>query len=172
MEAMSRGMAQGSKLISTGGSHYYLPSTLEQVGAIEIHDWRGSECTVMVASVAGLPQMNGLPLVQAALAGHWRKLAQWKVCDERLLISLVVGRTGVSTCPMVMMERYFQMSGLSLWSHDKVFREVVRTKEGERLCKIGELRYARLRNLLLFAVYGPPSVWFAYFKGWGCHCGR
>ena len=45
--------------------------------------------------------------------------------------SLVVARTGVSTCPAVMMERYFRMGGLSVGSHDRVFRAVVRTTEGE-----------------------------------------
>ena len=34
--------------------------------------------------------------------------------------SLVVGRTGVSTCLVVMLERYFRMGGLSFGSHDKV----------------------------------------------------
>ena len=63
--------------------------------------------------------------------------------------SLVVGRTGVSTCLVVMLERYFRMGGLSFGSHDKVFRVVVHTKEGERLHKTGGLSYARLRELLL-----------------------
>ena len=63
--------------------------------------------------------------------------------------SLVVARTGASTCPVEMMERYFRMGRLSVGSHDRVFRAVVRTKEGERLRKSGGLSYSRLRELLL-----------------------
>ena len=57
--------------------------------------------------------------------------------------SLVVGRTGMNTCPVEMLERYFRMGGLSVGSHDRVFRAVAHTKEGERLS------YSRLRELLL-----------------------
>ena len=63
--------------------------------------------------------------------------------------SLVVARMGASTCPVEMMERYFRMGHLNVGSHDRVFRAVVHTKEGEKLCKSGELSYFRLRELLL-----------------------
>ena len=59
---------------------------------------------------------------------------------------LIVGRTGVSTCPVVMME--CSMGGLIVGSHGKVFRAVVHTKEGERLRKTRGLSYSRLRELL------------------------
>ena len=48
-----------------------------------------------------------------------------------------------------MLEHFFRMGGLSFGSHDKMFRAVVHTKEGERLSKTGGLSYARLRELLL-----------------------
>ena len=167
---------------------------------------------------AGLLPVSGLPLVQAALAGHRRMLAQPKVrkepvtaemlramvdaagpepslsevrllavcllafagflrCEELLKLvcadvefnaeglvlsikssktdqfregaSLVVARTGASTCPVEMMERYFRMGHLNVGSHDRVFRAVVHTKEGEKLRKSGGLSYSRLRELLL-----------------------
>ena len=41
------------------------------------------------------------------------------------------------------MERYFRMGRLSVGSHDRVFRVVVHTKEGERLRKSGGLSYSR-----------------------------
>ena len=63
--------------------------------------------------------------------------------------SLVVARTGTCTCPVEMMERYFRMGHLSMGSHDRVFRAVVHTKEGERLHKAGGLSYSKLRELLL-----------------------
>ena len=43
----------------------------------------------------------------------------------------------------------FQMGHLSVGSHDRVFRAVTHTKEGERLRKSGRLSYSRLRELLL-----------------------
>ena len=62
--------------------------------------------------------------------------------------SLVVARTGASTC-LVEMERYFRLGRLSVGSHDRVFRAVAHTKEGERLHKSGGLSYSRLKELLL-----------------------
>ena len=41
------------------------------------------------------------------------------------------------------------MGGLSTQSHDKVFRAVVCTKEGQRLRTGGGISYTRLRELLL-----------------------
>lgn len=63
--------------------------------------------------------------------------------------SLLVGRTGATTCPVQMMERYFRMGHLDGGSHDRVFRAVVSTKDRERLRKSGGLSYSRLRELLL-----------------------
>ena len=63
--------------------------------------------------------------------------------------SLVVARTGASTCQVEMMERYFHMGRLSVESHERVLCAVVHTKEGERLRKSGALSYSRLRELLL-----------------------
>lgn len=39
--------------------------------------------------------------------------------------SLVIAWTGISTCPVVMMERYFQLGKLGIGSHDKMFRAIV-----------------------------------------------
>ena len=47
------------------------------------------------------------------------------------------------------MERYFRMGHLNVGSHDRVFRAVVHTKEGQTLRKSGGLSYSRLRELLL-----------------------
>ena len=60
-----------------------------------------------------------------------------------------MGRTGINTCPVEMLECYFRMGGLSVGSHDRVFRAVVHTKEGKRLRTLGGLSYSRLRELLL-----------------------
>ena len=60
-----------------------------------------------------------------------------------------MGRTGTNTCLVEMLECYFCMGGLSVGSHDRVFRAVVHTREGERLRKSGGLSYSRLRELLL-----------------------
>lgn len=168
--------------------------------------------------VAGLQPVSGAPLVQAALAGFRRMLAQPKVrkepvtaemlkamveaagpepsllevrllalcllafagflrCEELVKLecadvefnieglvlhikssktdqfregaSLVVARTGLSTCPVAMMERYFRLGNLCSGSHDKVFRAIVHTKTGETLCRSGGLSYTRLRKLLM-----------------------
>ena len=63
--------------------------------------------------------------------------------------SLVVARTGLSTCPVAMMERYFCLGNLCSGSHDKVFRAIVHTKTGETLRRSGGLSYTQLRELLL-----------------------
>ena len=41
---------------------------------------------------------------------------------------VVVGRMGTNTCPVEMLACYFCMGGLSVGSHDRMFRAVVHTK--------------------------------------------
>ena len=57
--------------------------------------------------------------------------------------SLVIARTGSVTCPMSMMERYFRVGKLEHTSHGMLFRGIVQTKEGERLCKMGGISYSK-----------------------------
>ena len=64
-------------------------------------------------------------------------------------VSFGIARTGLVTCPMSMMERHFRMGKLDHSSPGLVFRGIVKTKEGEGLCKTGGLSYSRLRELLL-----------------------
>lgn len=47
------------------------------------------------------------------------------------------------------MQWYFDMAGLSVQSGEKLFRGIVHTKEGEKLCKSGGLSYTQMRELLL-----------------------
>ena len=63
--------------------------------------------------------------------------------------SLLIARTGQSTCPVAMMERYFVMGGVSSGSSEKLFRGIVHTKQGEKLRASGGISYSRLRELLL-----------------------
>ena len=82
------------------------------------------------------------------MAGLVLSIRSSKTNQFREGASLVVARTGTRTCP-VEMKRYFRMGRLSMGSHDRVFRAVVHTKEGERLRKSGGLSYSRLRERLL-----------------------
>ena len=77
------------------------------------------------------------------------KIVSSKTDQFREGAALVIARTGLCTCPVAMLERYFHMGGLCSGSHDKVFRAIVNTKSGETLRKTGGLRYTRLRELLI-----------------------
>ena len=63
--------------------------------------------------------------------------------------SVLVGRTGSSTCPVAMLERYYSMAALPKQSKLRLFRGIVVTKSGERLRSQGSLSYTRLRELFL-----------------------
>ena len=63
--------------------------------------------------------------------------------------SVMVARTGSTTCPVAMMERYVAAAGISLTSSLRLFRGIVKTKHGEHLRASGTLGYARMRELLL-----------------------
>ena len=77
------------------------------------------------------------------------KIVSSKTDQFREGAALVIARTGLCTCPVAMLERYFHMGGLCSGSHDKVFRAIVNTKSGETLRKTGGLSYTRLRELLI-----------------------
>ena len=77
------------------------------------------------------------------------KIVSSKTDQFREGAALVIARTGLCTCPVAMLERYFYMGGLCSGSHDKVFRAIVNTKSGETLPKTGGLSYTRLRELLI-----------------------
>ena len=63
--------------------------------------------------------------------------------------AVVVARSGTQTCPVAMLEQYFEKAALKLGSTDLVFRGIVHTKAGQRLRKVGGLSYSRVRELML-----------------------
>ena len=63
--------------------------------------------------------------------------------------TVLVARTGSPTCPVVMLEQYFRLGGLSHSSTLSLFRGITRTKQGERLRASGSLSYTRMRELFL-----------------------
>ena len=63
--------------------------------------------------------------------------------------SIMVARTGTSTCPVAMMEKYYATASLSHSSSWPLFRGITRTKSGERLRSTGSLSYTRMRKLFL-----------------------
>ena len=82
------------------------------------------------------------------------KIVSSKTDQFREGASLVIARTGTSTCPVGMMERYYTMAGLVPASPEKLFRAIVHTKTGERLRESGGLSYSRLRELLSDRIQG------------------
>ena len=77
------------------------------------------------------------------------RVQSYKTDQYRDGASLVIARTGLPTCPVAMMERYFYRGELESTHKGFVFRGVTPTKAGERLRKTGGLSYTRLRELLL-----------------------
>ena len=60
-----------------------------------------------------------------------------------------IARSGLSTCPVAMIERYVSLAGISLSSEKRLFRGIVKTKCGETLRPSGSLSYSRMRELVL-----------------------
>ena len=58
-------------------------------------------------------------------------------------------RTGLPTCPVAMMERYFSLAELQHSSKERLFRGITVIEAEERLRQSGSLSYTRLRELLL-----------------------
>ena len=76
-------------------------------------------------------------------------IASSKTDQYRQGDSVVVARTGLPTCPVSMLEWYFNMASLSQQSKLRIFRGIVVSKSGERLHSQGSLSYTRLRELFL-----------------------
>ena len=70
------------------------------------------------------------------------KTDQLRKGDEVLL-----ARTGSTTCPVAMLERYMAAAGIQPKSELFLFRPIVKTKKGEVLRSTGSLSYSRLSEL-------------------------
>ena len=62
--------------------------------------------------------------------------------------TLLIARTRLPTCPVVMLERYIAAGKVDLCSGSKLFRGIVSTKKGERLRPSGSLSYTRMREIV------------------------
>ena len=129
--------------------------------------------SAMVNSLGAAPSLTDVRLVAACLLAfsaflRYDELAKLRCCDitfshTRMSIhilssktdqyrqgdSVLVGRTGSSTCPVAMLERYYSVAALPKQSKLRLFRGIVVTKSGERLRSQGSLSYTRLRELFL-----------------------
>ena len=63
--------------------------------------------------------------------------------------TVLVARTGNATCPVMMMEQYFEKVNLDKEFREHIFRGIVKTKHGEKLRASGKLSYTRMRKLFL-----------------------
>ena len=122
----------------------------------------------MVQSCAGsLADLRLMAMALLAFAAFLRcdELIKLRACDvsfaaEQMCIKLpksktdqysdgstiMVARSGAQTCPVAMLEHYFEKAALDRSSTGFVFRGIVRTKSGERLRKSGGLSYSRVRE--------------------------
>lgn len=127
----------------------------------------------MVESLGPAPKLSDIRLVAGALLAfaaflRFDELAKLRCCDITLTDSamsvhitssktdqyrqgdtVLVARTGHSTCPVAMLERYVAAAEISLSSELHLFRGVTRTSKGERLRPSGSLSYTRMRELFL-----------------------
>ena len=121
----------------------------------------------LVGSLGATPTLTDVRLVAACLLAfsaflRYDELAKLRCCDitfgeKHMSVhiassqgdSVVVARTGSPTCPVSMLERYFNMASLSQQSKLRIFRGIVVSKSGERLRSQGSLSYTRLRELFL-----------------------
>ena len=58
--------------------------------------------------------------------------------------TILIARTGSITCPVAIMEHYFEMANLSPSSPLPLFRGITKTKHGEKLQASGSLSYTRM----------------------------
>ncbi len=65
-----------------------------------------------------------------------------------------IARSGLTTCPVDMLRRYFTVGGLSTSSNDRLFRGISATKNGESLRQGGALSYTRMREIVLDKIRG------------------
>ena len=127
----------------------------------------------IVGSLGTAPSLSDTRLAAACLLAfaaflRYDDLARLRCCDIKLEVSymtvhitssktdqyrqgdtVMVARTGTSTCPVAMLERYAAAASIELSSSLRLFRGIVKTKRGERLRASGSLGYARMRELLL-----------------------
>ena len=127
----------------------------------------------MVASMPKTPLLSDIRLAAVALMAYaaflrYDELSKLRCCDvefcaDHMMVHIVssktdqyregarltVARTGLPTCPVAMMERYFSLAELQHSSKERLFRGITVTKAGERLRQSGSLSYTRLRELLL-----------------------
>ena len=132
-----------------------------------------SMMATLVGSLGATPTLTDVRLVAACLLAfsaflRYDELAKLRCCDitfgeKHMSVhiassktdqyhqgdSVVVARTGSPTCPVSMLERYFNMASLSQQSKLCIFRGIVASKSGERLRLQGSLSYTRLRELFL-----------------------
>ena len=129
--------------------------------------------SALVASLSESPSLTEVRLVAACLLAfsaflRYDEVAKLRCCDVtfgpqnmtiRILSSktdqyrqgdrVLVARTCSPTCPVAMLERYYELASLSTMSKLRLFRGVVVTKSGQRLRSQGSLSYTRLRELFL-----------------------
>lgn len=125
----------------------------------------------LVASLGSNPSLSDVRLAASVLlsfAAFLRsdELAKLRCCDVsfsqqhmtvRIISSktdqlrqgdfVMIARTGSTTCPVAMLERYMSMAELSTTSKLRLFRGITRSKNGERLRSSGTLSYSRMREL-------------------------
>ena len=74
------------------------------------------------------------------------KILQSKTDQLRQGDELVIARTGKHTCPVAMMERYMNKTGMTLNDQRYLFRPIQSTKKGKGLRRSGRISYTCLRE--------------------------
>ena len=88
------------------------------------------------------------------------RILQSKTDQLRQGDELVIARTGNCTCPVTMLERYMNKTGMSQDDRRYLFRPIQRTKNGEVLRQSGKITYTCLRELFRKKIVDlglPPS---------------
>lgn len=85
--------------------------------------------------------------------------------------SIVVARSGTSTCPVSAMEQYIELASIDITSEDRLFRGIMCTKNGQKLRKGGAISYTRIRELMLQRIrelgYDPSLFGVHSFRAGG-----
>ena len=127
----------------------------------------------MVASMSPSPSLSEVRLVSICLLAYAAFLridelvklrcCDIKFCQEGLEVTIIasktdqyreghvvpIARTGNSTCPVAMLQRYAVMAQISPTSEQRLFRGITSSKGKERLRSAGALSYTRIRELVL-----------------------
>ena len=77
------------------------------------------------------------------------KITSSKTDQYRDGATVPVARSGLSTCPVAMLERYCALAQASPSDERYLFRGIVRTKKEERLRESGSISYTRVREIIL-----------------------